>query len=49
MRLGFRVIHLFDEIYTIAQVLQINSIDNVGEKVEETVQKILDSFKDFGL
>lgn len=32
----------------IADNLQ-NSIDNVGEKVEETVQKILDSFKDFGL
>ena len=32
----------------IADNLQ-NSIDNVGEEVEETVQKILDAFKDFGL
>lgn len=32
----------------IADNLQ-NSIYNVGEKVEETVQKILDAFKDFGL
>lgn len=32
----------------IADNLQ-NSIDNVGEEVEETVQKILNAFKDFGL
>ena len=32
----------------IANNLQ-NSIDNVGEVVEDTVQKILDSFKNFGL
>lgn len=32
----------------IADNLQ-NSIDNVGEVVEDTVQRILDSFKNFGL
>ena len=32
----------------IADSLQ-NNIDNAGEKVESAIQKILDSFKDFGL
>ena len=37
-----------DDAVKIADSLQ-NNIDNAGEQVESTVQKILDRFKDFGL
>ena len=37
-----------DDAIKIADSLQ-NNIDNAGEQVESAVQKILDSFKDFGL
>ena len=37
-----------DEAVKIADSLQ-NNIDNAGEKVDSAIQKILDSFKDFGL
>ena len=37
-----------DDAVKIADSLQ-NNIDNAGETVESAIQKILDSFKDFGL
>ena len=37
-----------DDAIKIADSLQ-NNIDNAGEQVESAIQKILDSFKDFGL
>lgn len=37
-----------EDAVKIADSLQ-NNIDNAGEKVESAIQKILDSFKDFGL